>query len=68
MKANVGSLDRLLRVAVGVVLLALTLAGTIGVWGWVGLLPLLSGALGFCPAYRLLGLSTCPADAARRSR
>lgn len=66
MKANVGSLDRLLRVAVGVVLLALTLAGTIGVWGWVGLLPLLSGALGFCPAYRLFGLSTCPAGAAKR--
>lgn len=68
MKANVGSLDRLLRVAAGVVLLALTLAGTIGAWGWIGLLPLLSGALGFCPAYRLFGLSTCPADAARHSR
>lgn len=61
MNANVGSLDRVLRLGAGVVLLLLTLTGSIGAWGWLGLLPLLSGALGFCPAYRLFGFSTCPA-------
>ncbi len=60
MNANVGSIDRALRVAAGATLVALTLAGVIGAWGWLGLLPLLTGAFGYCPAYRLLGLSTCP--------
>lgn len=60
MNANVGGIDRILRVLVGVVLLALTLTGQIGVWGWIGLVPLATGLFGFCPAYRLLGLNTCP--------
>ncbi|WP_119155525.1 YgaP family membrane protein [Caldimonas tepidiphila] len=60
MKSNVGGIDRLLRIVAGLVLLALTLSGTIGLWGWIGLVPLLTGALGFCPLYSLLGLGTCP--------
>jgi len=59
MKANVGTLDRTLRIAAGLLLLGLTLAGVIGVWGWIGLLPLATGLFRFCPAYPLLGISTC---------
>lgn len=59
MKANVGTIDRVLRILVGVLLIALTLTGTIGLWGWIGLLPLATGVLRFCPLYPLLGISTC---------
>ena len=60
MKSNVGGIDRILRITVGLVLIALTLTGTIGLWGWLGLVPLATGALGFCPVYPLLGMNTCP--------
>ena len=60
MKTNEGSLDRVLRVVVGLVLLGLTLSGNIGVWGWIGVVPLATGAVGMCPLYALLGLNTCP--------
>lgn len=60
MKSNVGGFDRIARIIAGLVLLALTLTGTIGVWGWVGVVPLVTGAFSFCPLYPLLGLSTCP--------
>ena len=59
-KTNVGTLDRIARVLIGIVLIALTLAGTIGIWGWVGAVPLLTAALGTCPLYTVLGFSTCP--------
>lgn len=59
-KHNVGGIDRVLRAILGVVLIGLTLLGTIGAWGWIGVVPLLTAALGSCPAYTLLGLSTCP--------
>lgn len=59
MKANVGSIDRIVRAVVGLVLIGMTLAGTIGVWGWIGVLPLLTAVVGFCPPYALLGISTC---------
>jgi hypothetical protein len=59
MKANEGTVDRGLRVAAGVALLALTATGTIGVWGWIGVVPLLTGAVGFCPLYAVLGINTC---------
>jgi hypothetical protein len=60
MKINVGGLDRIGRIVAGLVLLALALTGTIGAWGWIGLVPLATGAVGFCPLYPLLGLNTCP--------
>ena len=60
MKTNEGTLDRALRVLAGLVLIALTLTGTIGVWGWIGVVPIATGLIGWCPAYTLLGVSTCP--------
>jgi hypothetical protein len=63
---NVGKIDRVLRVIAGLVLIGLSLSGTIGLWGWIGLVPLVTGALGTCPMYKLVGLSTCPLDANRK--
>ena len=60
MKTNVGTLDRSLRIGAGVVLIGLAVAGSIGPWGYIGIIPLLTGLLRTCPAYTLLGLSTCP--------
>ncbi|MBF0426157.1 MAG: DUF2892 domain-containing protein [Magnetococcales bacterium] len=59
MPKNVGGIDRLLRIAVGIVLLVLVFVGPQTVWGWVGLVPLLTGAVNFCPAYALFGINTC---------
>lgn len=58
---NVGGMDRALRVVVGLVLIVATLAGLIGAWGWVGVVPLATGLLRTCPLYTLLGIRTCPA-------
>ncbi|MBL8327692.1 MAG: DUF2892 domain-containing protein [Rubrivivax sp.] len=63
MKANVGGIDRILRIVLGLALIALTLTGAIGAWGWIGLVPLGTAAIGFCPLYTVLGFSTCPAKA-----
>lgn len=63
MKTNEGSIDRIARIIAGIVLLALTLTGTIGVWGWVGIVPIVTGSLGWCPLYTVLGFSTCPVKA-----
>ena len=60
MKTNEGTIDRALRVAVGILLLALTLTNTIGMWGWIGVVPLLTGAIGWCPLYTVFGVNTCP--------
>jgi len=60
MKANVGGVDRIMRIAVGLVLIGLTLAGQIGVWGWIGVVPLLTGIFKFCLVYELFGMNTCP--------
>lgn len=59
MKANVGTLDRGLRIAAGLILIGLSLSGVIGLWGWLGVVPLATGLFSFCPAYSLLGLNTC---------
>jgi len=59
MKPNVGSLDRALRIAVGLLLIGLSLAGVIGPWGWIGLLPLATAILRTCPAYTMMGIATC---------
>ncbi|MGQ0596089.1 YgaP family membrane protein [Aquabacterium sp.] len=59
MKANVGGLDRAARITVGVVLVALAATGPVGVWGWIGLVPIATGLSGWCPAYLPFGISTC---------
>lgn len=59
MNQNVGGLDRTIRIVAGLALIAAAATGTIGVWGWVGVVPLLTGALGRRPPYALLGLNTC---------
>ncbi len=57
---NEGNLDRTIRVIVGLGLLSLVVIGPQSMWGLVGLVPLLTGIFGFCPAYKLLGMNTCP--------
>ncbi|TVP51251.1 MAG: DUF2892 domain-containing protein [Halomonas sp.] len=59
MKSNVGGIDKTLRILIGILLIALTLVGVIGSWGWVGVLPLATGLFNFCPAYKLVGINTC---------
>jgi len=59
MKVNEGTIDRVLRVIVGLVLIGLAATGTVGAWGWIGILPLVTGVVGFCPAYAIFGMSTC---------
>jgi membrane protein implicated in regulation of membrane protease activity len=59
MKSNVGGIDRVLRIVVGLVLIGLAATGTVGWWGWLGVVPLATGALGWCPPYALLGFNTC---------
>ncbi|MBX3623003.1 MAG: DUF2892 domain-containing protein [Rhizobacter sp.] len=61
MTVNVGSADRALRIAVGLLLVLAAVMGWIGVWGWLGVVLIATGALRFCPAYRILGMSTCAA-------
>jgi hypothetical protein len=60
MKSNVGGIDRALRIVVGLVLIALAATGTVGWWGWLGAIPLLTGIVSSCPLYTLLGFNTCP--------
>lgn len=59
MNKNVGTLDRALRIGAGLALIALAATGTIGPWGWIGIVPLGTGLLGWCPAYTLFGIKTC---------
>lgn len=67
MKANVGGMDRILRIVAGVGLLGLffILEGNARYWGLVGLVPLLTGVMNFCPLYTLLGINTCPVKNAK---
>ena len=60
MTQNVGGIDKILRIVVGLVLIALAATGTIGVSGYVGLVPLATGLMGWCALYPLLGMNTCP--------
>lgn len=59
MPRNEGTIDRALRIIAGLVLISLVFVGPQTVWGWVGLVPLLTGALGYCPLYSVLGINTC---------
>jgi hypothetical protein len=60
MPRNEGAVDRALRIILGLVLIALVFFGPQTAWGWLGLVPLLTGLVGFCPLYRIVGISTCP--------
>jgi len=61
MNKNVGTLDRILRIGTGLTLIALAATGTVGPWGWIGVVPLATGLFSWCPAYTLLGINTCKA-------
>jgi hypothetical protein len=61
MAANIGTLDRYARVVLGIVILSLVFVGPKALWGLLGFVPLLTGLAGFCPAYRIAGVSSCPA-------
>ncbi|HZV56819.1 MAG TPA: DUF2892 domain-containing protein [Sphingobium sp.] len=58
MTANIGTIDRILRIAVGLILIALVFVGPRTPWGWIGIVPLATGFIRFCPLYRLIGLDT----------
>ena len=62
LKNNVGGADKIIRVLVGLVLLSLIFVGPKTLWGLIGLVPLLTGLMGTCPLYSILGMNTCPAD------
>lgn len=59
MTRNEGSIDRLVRIVIGVVLIALVFVGPKTAWGWIGVIPLMTGLVGKCPIYSLLGINTC---------
>ncbi|MBL8471879.1 MAG: DUF2892 domain-containing protein [Rhodocyclaceae bacterium] len=59
MKSNVGGIDRIVRILAGLALIGLAATGNVGVWGWIGVVPLATGLIGWCPAYLPFGLSTC---------
>ncbi len=58
-KNNVGSGDRIIRILVGLLMIALVFVGPKTAWGWVGIIPLVTGLLGSCPAYSLFGINSC---------
>lgn len=60
-KTNVGSADRLLRIVLGLILIALVFVGPKTPWGWIGLVPLVTGFLRTCPLYSLIGVNSCKA-------
>nr|NJM03680.1 DUF2892 domain-containing protein [Desulfobacula sp.] len=59
MKQNIHNIERVIRVVVGLIILSLVFAGPKSLWGLVGILPILTGLVGWCPPYQLLGISTC---------
>jgi len=61
MKMNVGMVDKGVRIAAGAILIALTLTETIGIWGWIGVVPIVTALMGWCPLYQIIGINSCPA-------
>lgn len=59
MNKNVGGIDRTLRIVAGLALIAAAATGTVGVWGYIGIVPLATGLIGWCPPYAILGFNTC---------
>ncbi len=64
---NVGGIDQVLRIVVGIALIALTAMNVIPVWGYIGIVPLATGLFRWCPAYTLFGIRTCKVDDAKPS-
>jgi hypothetical protein len=60
MTKNVGGIDKILRIVVGIALIAATAMGMLPVWGYIGIVPLATGLMGWCALYPLIGLNTCP--------
>lgn len=60
MKSNVGTIDRVIRIILGLGLISLVFIGPQTPWGYIGIVPIITALVGFCPAYTLLGLRTCP--------
>ena len=65
MTKNIGTADRILRLVVGAILIALVFIGPQTPWGWLGLIPIATALVRWCPAYRLFGIRTCPVAAGR---
>lgn len=61
MTINEGTVDRVVRVIAGLVILSLAFIGPKTAWGYIGLIPIATGLVGYCPAYSLFGINTCPA-------
>ena len=59
MTQNMGSVDRGIRIVVGLVLIALVFVGPQTMWGWIGIIPLATALIGWCPAYSIIGVNTC---------
>lgn len=59
MKSNVGGIDKILRIVAGLILIVLAATGMVGMWGWIGVVPLVTGLFNFCPV-SMLGMNTCP--------
>jgi len=60
MKTNMGKIDRVLRAILGIGLISLAFVGPQTPWGWIGVIPLITALVGWCPAYLPFGISTCP--------
>jgi Protein of unknown function (DUF2892) len=60
MAKNVGGIDRVLRIVVGLTLIAAAATGMLGVWAYIGVVPLFTSLVGWCPLYQLIGLNSCP--------
>lgn len=60
MNANVGGIDKILRIVAGLVLIVLAIMGVGAPWTWIGVVPLATGLMGWCPAYSIFGINTCP--------
>ncbi|WP_295388769.1 DUF2892 domain-containing protein [uncultured Thiodictyon sp.] len=59
MTKNAGTIDRAVRAIAGIALIALAFTGSIGIWGWIGIVPLATALIGWCPAYTVFGINTC---------
>ena len=68
MTSNVGGIDRILRAIVGLGLISLVFVGPQTPWGWLGLLPLATAVLGWCPPYAIFGISTCSAKGTKSGK